>query len=144
MARLGAWSELQLAGRAHAVYGTDGFDVALLTLDERPILSGIVGPDVEGMVYRYAACDRARTWRDLPLTRQVRDRFSGTAEDLSDDELRDFADLSLVNELDVAEHAPGFVEAHGDYFRRLTSAWQELLSPAVVHEARRVLGAAVE
>ena len=37
LAALGASSALQLAGRAHAVYGTDGFDVALLSLDERPL-----------------------------------------------------------------------------------------------------------
>ncbi|SFU09423.1 hypothetical protein SAMN05660657_05620 [Geodermatophilus amargosae] len=35
LAGLGAPPVLQLAGRAHAVYGTDGFDVALLTLGKR-------------------------------------------------------------------------------------------------------------
>jgi hypothetical protein len=49
------------AGRAHAVYGTDGFDVALLSLDERPLLAGIAGQDVERAVHRYGACDRSRT-----------------------------------------------------------------------------------
>jgi hypothetical protein len=141
LGQAGAPPDLQLAGRAHAVYGTDGFDVALLTPDERPLLGDIAGPEVEALVYRYAACDRARTWCDLPATRRVWDRFTGTAEDLADDELRAFADLSLVNELDVAEHAPGFVENHGDYFRRLTAAWQDLLSPAVLDDAHRVFGA---
>jgi len=53
--------------------------------------------------------------------------------------LRSFADLSLVNELDVAEHAPGFLDQHGTYFRRLTGAWSRTLSPSVVADARRVL-----
>ena len=139
LAELGASPRLQLAGRAHAVYGTDGFDIALMTLEERPLLTAIAGRDVEGLVYRYASCDRATTWRELPATRRVRDRFTGTDEVLTDVELREFATLSLVNELDVAEHAPGFIEDHGDYFRRLTSVWAPLLPPAVVADARRVL-----
>jgi hypothetical protein len=144
LARLGASPRLQLAGRAHAVYGTDGFDIALMTLDERPLLTDIVGQDVEGLVYRYGACDRAKTWRELPASRRVWNRFTGAAEYLGDDELREFVDLSLVNELDVAEHSPGFVEEHGDYFRWLTASWQALLSPAVVAEAERVLDRVVE
>jgi Domain of unknown function (DUF6817) len=139
LAQLGASPRLQLAGRAHAVYGPDGFDVALLTLDERPLLTAIAGPDVEALVYRYAACDRATTWRELPATRRVRDRFTGTDEVLTDVELREFATLSRVNELDVAEHAPGFIEDYSDYFRRLTAVWSPLLPPAVVDDARRVL-----
>jgi hypothetical protein len=114
--------------------------VALLSLDERPLLAEIAGEDVERAVYRYAACDRARTWRDLPTTRQVWDRFTGACEALGLDDLRDLADLTLVNELDVAEQAPGFLDEHGDYFRRLTNTWRPVLSPAVTEEARRVLG----
>jgi hypothetical protein len=140
LAALGASERLQLTGRAHAVYGTDGFDVALLSLDERPLLAEIAGEDVERAVYRYAACDRAKTWRELPATGQVWDRFTGEAEDLTPDDLQEFADLSLVNELDMAEHAPGFLERHGDYFRRLTTAWTPILSSAVTAEARRIVG----
>jgi hypothetical protein len=131
---------VQLAGRAHAVYGTDGFDVRLLRPDERPLLAGLIGDDAERLVYRYAACDRDRTWDVLSERRRVHDRFTGDDEELSDEDLRDFADLSLVNELDVAEHAPGFLDRYGSYFRRLTAVWEPLLSPAVVADARRVLG----
>jgi hypothetical protein len=52
LAGLGAGADLQLAARAHAVYGTDGFDVALLALSERPLLSGLVGDRAERLVYR--------------------------------------------------------------------------------------------
>ena len=140
LAALGASERLQLAGRAHAVYGTDGFDVALLGLDERPLLAGIAGEDVEQAVYRYAACDRSKTWRELPDTGQVWDRFTGEGEALDADDLNAFADLSLVNELDVVEHGPGVLDEHGDFFRRLTAAWAPILSPAVAAEADRVLG----
>ena len=139
-AALGLPVAVQLAARAHAVYGTDGFDVRLLATDERPLLSGLIGPEAELLVHRYGACDRKRTWPELPTTRQVHDRHTGTAEVLVDAELRDFADLSLVNEIDVAEHAPGLLEQHGAYFRRLTRGWESLLSPTVAAEARRVFG----
>ncbi|MCW2633780.1 MAG: hypothetical protein JWQ99_147 [Blastococcus sp.] len=137
---LGLGADLRLAGLSHALYGTDGFDVALLELAERPLLSSLIGERAERLVYRYAACDRARTWRDLPRRRLVRNRFTGDDEELGSDELRDFADLSLVNELDVAEHATGFLDAHGDWLRRLATCWEPLLSPAVSADARRVLG----
>jgi hypothetical protein len=45
LARLGARPAVQLAARAHAVYGTDGFDVRLLRLDERPLLSPSVAAE---------------------------------------------------------------------------------------------------
>jgi hypothetical protein len=141
LAGLGAPPVLQLAGRAHAVYGTDGFDVALLTLAERPLLTGIVGPDAERLVYRYGACERARTWSTLGDDGRVWDRFTGEFSEPAPDELRAFADLGLVDELDVAEHSPGFLDRYGDLVRRLAGAWEPLLSPAVAADARRVLGA---
>ncbi|WP_346621939.1 DUF6817 domain-containing protein [Blastococcus montanus] len=140
LARLGAATEVQLAGRAHAVYGTDGLAVRLLADDERPLLAGIIGAPAETLVHRYGRCGRDRTWADLASTGLVHDRRTGQAERLDGDELRDFADLSLVNELDVAAHAPGFVERHGGYFRHLAERWSPVLSPAVLAEARRVLG----
>ncbi len=142
LAGLGASTTMQLAARAHAVYGTDGFDVALLGLDERPLLTGVIGPDAERLVYLYAACDRRRTWTALPGTARVADRFTGGSHDLDAGRLRDFADLSLVNELDVVEHSADVRDRHGAFLRRLTAAWEPLLSPAVGADARRVLGPA--
>ncbi|RBY94359.1 hypothetical protein DQ244_03280 [Blastococcus sp. TBT05-19] len=137
LAGLGLPLHVQLAGRAHAVYGTQGFDVRLLADDERPLLAGIVGPDAEELVHRYGACDRGATWAELATARRVHDRHTGAVEDLDGDRLRAFADLSLVNEIDVAEHAPGFLGQHGPYFRQLTEDWAPVLSPAVLAEARR-------
>jgi len=140
LARLGAPEMVQLAARAHAVYGTDGFDVPLLGLDERSLLAGIIGADAEQLVHRYGACDRNRTWDVLADTARVWNRFTGASEVLDGPALRALVDLSLVNELDVAEHAPGFLDQHGDYFRRLTGAWAPLLSPSVLTDAHRVFG----
>jgi len=140
LARLGASETLQLAARAHAVYGTDGFQVTLADLDERSEVARIIGLEAEQLVYRYGACDRGRTWGELAETAQGWDRFTGSVEVLDAPSLRAFVDLSVVNELDVAEQAPGFLDQHGRYFRRLAAAWAPLLSPPVLADARRVLG----
>jgi hypothetical protein len=140
LARLGASETVQLAGRVHAVYGTDGFAVRLLTLEERPLLADIVGEKAEKLVYQYGACDRGRSWDTLAETARVWDRFSENVHVLDREQLQAFSDLSLVNELDVAEHSPEFLEQHGDYFRRLTDAWEPLLSAPVLADARRVFG----
>ncbi len=101
---------------------------------------GTGGALAERLVHRYAVCDRAATWKELPARRRVHDRFTGAAEALTGEELRVFADLSLVDEIDVAEHVPGFLDDHGGYFRRLTAAWTPLISPAVAADATRVFG----
>jgi hypothetical protein len=54
---------------------------------------------------------------------------------------RRLGDLGLSRqEIDVAEHAPGFLERYGAYFRRLTAAWEALLSPPVAAAARATFG----
>lgn len=74
LAVLGCGSEVQAAGLTHAVYGTDGFDLALLDGADRAVLRDLVGVDAEELVYLYGACDRGRSWRELANTGQVFDR----------------------------------------------------------------------
>jgi hypothetical protein len=136
---LGHGSDVQLAGLAHAAYGTDGFTRALLPVGERPVLRDLVGPTAEKLIYRYGACDRDRTWAALAETRQVWNRFTGHAEHPGAAELRPFVDLSIVNELDVAEHDAEVRRRYGGYFRDLFASWAPLASPPVVAEAERVL-----
>ncbi len=141
--RLGALGHdppVQLAGLAHAVYGTDGFDLTLLAVADRAVLRELVGEHAENLIYLYGACDRSRTWPTLPDSHQVRDRFTGGSHTLAPEQVRPFTDLSIVNELDVAEQDPAFVTRHGAYFRALFAAWAPLASPAVLAEVRRLLG----
>src|SRR5688572_2516907 len=77
LAVLGCSSDVQVAGLTPAVYGTDGFDVALLDLADRAVLRDLVGADTEELVHLYSACDRGRTWGTLAQTGQVFDRFVG-------------------------------------------------------------------
>jgi hypothetical protein len=138
---LGCSADLQHAGLAHAVYGTDGFRVALLDRADRPVLQRMIGPRAELLVYRYCACDRGRTWADLERTGQVWDRFDGTTETLGGENLRAFVDLTIVNELDVLEQSPALAEQHGEELRALFSAWAPLASPSIAADVVAMLGA---
>ncbi|MEV0461043.1 DUF6817 domain-containing protein [Catellatospora methionotrophica] len=129
-----------LAGLSHAAYGTDGFDTALLTLDERDLLRAAAGPAAEQLVHRYAATLRRHTWRDLARSRQLHNRLDATVTVLTAAELRPLVDLSIVNELDLCEQAPGVAARYGDHFRTLFASWTDLASPQVTADARTVLG----
>jgi uncharacterized protein DUF6817 len=137
---LGASDTLALAGLAHAAYGTDGFPTHLFDWQtERSVLEAVIGPEAELLVYRYGSCDRESSWRDLAEHRTVTDRFTGTAEELTDDELRDFVDLTIVNELDVLDHAPDLEDKLRPYLQEQVPRWQSLASQAVLADAKRAL-----
>ncbi|GAA1720742.1 hypothetical protein GCM10009745_82260 [Kribbella yunnanensis] len=137
---LGASETLTLAGLAHAAYGTDGFPTHLFDWQtERPVLESVIGPEAELLVYRYGACDRETSWRDLAEHRTVTDRFTGTSEELSGEQLREFVDLTIVNELDVLDHAPKLADKLRPFLQEQIPRWQSLTSPAVLAEAQRIL-----
>lgn len=140
LGRLGSDVDVQLAGLAHAVYGTDGFDLALLDPADRPTLREIIGPDAERLVYLYGACDRGRTWRHLADTGEVGNRFTNEVDRLDPLLLRPFVDLSIVNELDVVEQDPAVARRYGAYFRSLFTSWAPVASAPVTAEARQLLG----
>jgi hypothetical protein len=99
----GSSEVLCLAGLAHAVYGTDGFAPHLLELEERHLLTAAAGSEAEALVYLYASCDRGAVYPQFerPGPIEFRDRFTGKASRPSEDELRDFADLTLANEFEI-------------------------------------------
>jgi hypothetical protein len=139
LARLGAGSDLQLAGLTHAVYGTDGFARCLLAWSDRGALRSVIGAAAEALVYLYGACDRDRTWPSLVDTATVHDRFTDQSRRLDASQLVAFVDLSIVNELDVIEQNPAMLKKHGNYFRDLFTRWAPATSPPVAAEAGRVL-----
>ncbi|WP_067499839.1 DUF6817 domain-containing protein [Actinoplanes sp. TFC3] len=129
---------VQLAGLTHAAYSTDGFDLALLDHTDRDTLRDLVGARAEGLVYRYGSCDRSGTYPALPRARQILNRWTGRAEPLPF--VTEFADLSVINELDVCDQDPAILARHGDYFRETFAGWADVLSPGVLGEMRRVFG----
>ncbi|MFE0451077.1 DUF6817 domain-containing protein [Streptomyces sp. NPDC058914] len=145
-ARLAAWEArpaLQLAGLCHAFYGTDGFPDALLPLDRRTELAGVIGREAEAIVYFYASCDRRATYPALAEPRApFHDRFTGAHGIPAPGLLRDFADLTAANELDLAEHDVEFRERWGPNLLALFTRFRPLLSRAAWEDCRRVLTAA--
>ena len=110
----------RLAAICHATYGTDGFQHELTS--DRQRLRHVVGPDAEALVYLYGSCDRARTYENLGGHRLlVIDRFTGIGSPIEGADLRDFAVLTIANELDVARNAR-LPESALDGIRRLFTA----------------------
>jgi len=140
LAAVGAAPHVQLAGLTHAAYSTDGFDLALIPWTDRDLLRPVIGMEAEELVYLYGACDRDRTWPNLVTTSTVHDRFTGQERVLAPRHIGPFADLSIVNELDVIEQNPALLIKHGDYFHDLFARWAPLTSPAVIGEIQRLMG----
>jgi hypothetical protein len=106
---------------------------------DRTTLRDLIGEPAERLVYLYGACDRHRSWQRLPDSGEVWNRFTHQIEYLDGAELPPFIDMSIVNELDVIEHAPTIAEQHGAYFRSLFTSWARVASARVTSEAQRVL-----
>jgi hypothetical protein len=66
-------------------------------------------------------------------------RLDGSEEGLDEASLRDFVDLTVVNELDIVEHSPDIASRYGDSLRTLFKSWGALGSPGVMADARRTL-----
>lgn len=135
LAGWGASEDLQAAGLCHACYGTDGYRNTLLRLDERPVLTELVGARAESLVYMYASCDRAAVYPalDQPGPVSFRNRFTGFTHTPPELDIRAFIELTAANKLDVIRHnAPLATEestALREFFAgvraRLTdAAWQ--------------------
>lgn len=101
----GADEDIQLAGLCHAAYGTDGFDVALLSLNERAVLAETIGDTAEAVVYLYASCDRKQTYAQLaqPVV-PFANRFDNTRHTPPPSDIHAFVEITAANEWDVLHH----------------------------------------
>ncbi|WP_416973461.1 DUF6817 domain-containing protein [Streptomyces sp. 4F14] len=140
LAGWGARDALQLAGLAHAFYGTDGFPHPLRPPDRRTELIDLIGAEAEAAVHLYASCDRAATYPHLTGEgAPFRDRFTGRTFRPDAGRLRDFAELTVANELDLAAHDSGFREKWGPELLVLFTRCESLLTPACRGDVRAVL-----
>ncbi|MEU0061667.1 DUF6817 domain-containing protein [Streptomyces sp. NPDC006334] len=141
--RLAAWEArpaLQIAGLCHAFYGTDGFPDGLLPLERRSELARVIGREAEAIVYLYASCDRGATYPGLAGPAPCfHDRFSGVQWTPAPRTLRDFADLTAANELDLAAHDPEFRDRWGPDLLALFTRLRPLLSRAAWEDCREIL-----
>ncbi|GJF26815.1 MULTISPECIES: DUF6817 domain-containing protein [Streptomyces] len=142
LAEWGAGPDLQAAGLCHAMYGTDGFDHALMGTDERTLLAELIGERAEALVFLYASCDRAVVYPRLASGRPVvfRDRFTDREHTPSPPDVRAFVEITAANELDVLAHNPDLAERHGPALHRLFTRSQELLSTPARDACERQLG----
>ncbi len=136
----GARPELRLAGLCHAFYGTDGFAVALGDVGHRGDLRAVIGEEAEELVLFYASCDRAYSYDRLTAEPpSFRDRFTGAVLHPPQDRLRDFAELTAANELDVMRAGDDLRARHGRTLHDLLMSWRDLLTPTAVESVRTLL-----
>jgi hypothetical protein len=136
----GARPALASAGLCHAFYGTDGFDVTLLNLDQRAVLANAIGNEAEELVYFYASCDRRASYRTLPEPdAEFINRFTGERTTPTLDQRQDFAELTAANELDIAAVSPPMHERYSASLLDLFTRWRPLLSPQAWDHADKIL-----
>ena len=118
---------LRLAGLCHAFYGTDGFPTALGEVTRRDELAAIIGEEAERLVYLYAGCDRDFSYPRL-TEGTVKDRFTGDVLHPPIASRRDFAEITVANELDIAGVNPEIRARYGPGLLTLFTSWERLLS----------------
>ncbi|MFE3189954.1 DUF6817 domain-containing protein [Nocardia sp. NPDC059240] len=131
---LASWghdADLQLAGLAHAVYGTDGFDRRLVELSDRATVVELVGERTESLIYFYAACDRKAVYPGIDSTPVLfRDRFTTREFVPTPTDFHAFLELTVANELDVLSHNPELTAEIGQPLYDLFSRVRPHLTPA--------------
>jgi Domain of unknown function (DUF6817) len=129
LAQWGARPALRRAGLCHAFYGTDGFAVALGDPSRRDELAAIAGDEAERLVYLYASCDRRLSYPHLATPAgPFKDRFTGAVLRPAISQRRDFAELTVANELDIAAVNPDFRAQAGPALAALFTSWRNLFS----------------
>mgnify|MGYP000462866218 FL=1 len=133
---------LQDAGLYHAAYGTAGFSKNLVSLEQRDMISGIIGKKAEEIVYLYCSCDREYFWPqfshiDNPV---FRNRFTDQQYQLSQRQLLDFCELTAANELEIANNSQEFLKEHGQELYALFKNMQRYLSAQANSTIEAILG----
>lgn len=130
-----------IAGLYHAVYGTDGYNPALVGLDMRQRITALLGQEAEQLAYLYGACNRRVYYPRIGTESQLTfaDRFSNTEYGINNEQLRDLCELILANELEIAQGSEEFRAKHGANLGRLFSRMEGLVSDAGFRHFRKVL-----
>lgn len=140
--RWGGRPALCLGGLYHAVYGTDGIRGSLVAPDRRRAIADVIGRDAECIAYRYGACDRdafhPRIGTDASL--QFVDRFTRSEYAIGESALRDFCELTLANELELARSSDAFLAKHRADLARLAGQMHAFVSANAHDACARLLG----
>ena len=123
---------LCIAGLYHAVYGTDAIQGQLVGLDYRGTIAGVIGPEAEEIAYLYGACARKSFYGRIGTPQQLlfADRFSQTEYPITQSQLRDFCELTLANELELAIASEAFRNKYGAELAKVLRRMKGLVSDA--------------
>jgi hypothetical protein len=140
--RWGAREALCLAGMYHAVYGTDGILGFLASLGARTRIAELIGEEAEGIAYLYGACARDVFHPRIGAAEELvfADRYTGTEYPIDEGRLRDFCELSVANELELAFGSGAFRAKHRASLRELFDRMAPHLSEPALTAFRRRLG----
>ncbi len=138
----GASEVLQDAGLYHAAYGTAGFGEKFSSSERRQEIAEIIGEAPEEIVYLYCACDRDYFWPQIGVNEppEFKNRFTGEHSYLSEQQLRDFCELTVANELEIATDNPAFIEKNGEHFFETFERMQPYLSAHAIRAYKSLLG----
>jgi hypothetical protein len=101
------------AGLYHAAYGTEGFDEQMVSVEQRRAIGEIIGTKAEELVYLYCACDRTFFNENCLTTYLYKDRFTNKNFKLDKQTISDFCELTVANELEIANNSKEFIEQYG-------------------------------
>jgi hypothetical protein len=140
---LKAWSNREAlcnAGLFHTAYGTAGYEPALAEMTDRPAVASLIGEEAEHIVYLFAACDRKYFYRQIEASDdpQYRDRFSHKAFHLSPQELSDFCELTMANEIEIELNSPAPGRVLDRHLKKVLSRMAAHVSAAARLEYARV------
>lgn len=133
---------LQRAGLYHAAYGTAGFEQALVATEQRAKIRGLLGTEAEDIVYHYCACDRDKVWpqfQDIIVNAEqltYHNRFTQAQYTLTPQQWRDFCQLTLCNEMELAQHSRDFVQNHGGFLWDLSVRMRTWVGDAMLQGAK--------
>ncbi len=138
----GTQPALCIAGLYHAVYGTSGFDEVMVSDSHREKIKKIIGEQSENIVYTYCACDRDLFWPQIgndanPL---FLDRFTGQKYHLSFQELKWFCELTVANELEIANDNNEFIKKYGPSLKPLFLRMKPYISKQAVSHVDIIFG----
>lgn len=140
--RFGSRDAVCLAGLFHAVYGTAGIEGRLVDPLARSAVSDVIGPEAEAIAYLYGACDRDRFHQRIgndALQHRFVDRFARCEYPIDARSLRDFCELTLANEIELARRNARFRARHRDELAALFERMRGLVSEPGYRMAQHVL-----
>ena len=133
---------LQKAGLYHAAYGTAGFDEVLVSIKQRDKVAQIIGNEAEEIVYLYCSCDRNFYWSQIGLVAvpEFKDRFTGQLFQLGAQQLRDFCELTVANEIEIATDNPSFIVEYGQALYPIFNNMRNYISKSASASVEQVFG----